>query len=57
VHLQPYVRERLGDLRGSLPVTEQVCGRTLALPFHGGMTDQQVEVVASALEAAVAAAR
>jgi perosamine synthetase len=34
IHLQPYVREALGCGPGDFPVTEQIAGRTIALPFH-----------------------
>jgi len=54
MHLQPYVRELLGTHEGTLPVTEDVAERTLALPFHGGMgaaeVDRVVDALASALE-------
>lgn len=54
IHLQPYVRERLGDLRGTLPVTEQVSGRTLALPFHGRLGEDEARRVVGALQEALA---
>jgi perosamine synthetase len=55
LHLQPYVRERLGDLRGTLPVTESVAPRTLALPFHNNLSEEDAERVVQALADAVAA--
>jgi perosamine synthetase len=55
LHLQPYVRERLGDLRGALPVTESVAPRTLALPFHNNLSEEDTERVVQALADAVAA--
>lgn len=45
IHTQAYIRERFGDLRGTLPVTESVAERTLALPFSGVMTEDQVDYV------------
>jgi len=56
IHLQPYVRERLGELAGTLPVTEALARRTVALPFHGHLRREQAERVAEALAAAVATA-
>jgi perosamine synthetase len=42
--------ERFGFRGGEMPVCEYVAARTLALPFFGGMTYQQVERVCAALE-------
>jgi perosamine synthetase len=50
IHLQPYMAERFGYKGGEMPVCEYVSARTLALPFFGGMTYQQVERVCSTLE-------
>ena len=50
VHLQPYVRRRLGTKEGMLPVTESAARRTIALPFHGNMTEAEVDMVVEALE-------
>ncbi len=49
IHTQPYIRERFGDLEGTLPVTEAVARRTLALPFHNRLTGAQVDRVLGAL--------
>jgi perosamine synthetase len=53
VHLQPYVRERLATRAGQLPITEALAERTVALPFHGGLDEADVERVARACAAAV----
>ena len=50
IHLQPYMVERFGFRGGEMPVCEYVSARTLALPFFGGMTFQQVERVCATLE-------
>ena len=50
IHLQPYMAQRFGYRGGELPVCEYVAARTLALPFFGGMTYQQVERVCATLE-------
>ena len=49
LHLQPYIRERFGSQSGILPVTEEVAARTLALPFHNGLSESEVERVVQAL--------
>ena len=54
IHTQPYVRERLGDLAGTLPRTEEISRQTMALPFHTNLSDEEVARVAEALRAAVA---
>lgn len=56
IHLQPYVRDRLGDLSGALPVTEALARRTLALPFHNRLTEREIERVVETLRISVAAA-
>ena len=53
LHLQPYIRERFGTREGMLPVTEDIARRTLALPFHGRMSEAEVERVVGALTRAV----
>ena len=53
VHLQPYVRRRLGTKEGMLPVTESAARRTIALPFHGNMTEAEVDMVVEALKRCV----
>jgi perosamine synthetase len=49
IHLQPYMREQLGCGPGLLPVTERESARTLALPFHGALTDPQLDYVCAHL--------
>lgn len=49
VHLQPYIRKQLGTKEGMLPVTESVAQRTIALPFHGNMSETEVDQVVEAL--------
>jgi dTDP-4-amino-4,6-dideoxygalactose transaminase len=53
VHLQPYIREKWGCKEGDLPVTESMVQRTLALPFHNNLTEEQVELVVTELTEAV----
>jgi len=49
IHLQPFYRERFGYREGDFPVTESVARSTLALPFSGVMTEEQVEYVCKSL--------
>ncbi|MBU1748402.1 MAG: DegT/DnrJ/EryC1/StrS family aminotransferase [Chloroflexi bacterium] len=53
IHLQPLYRERFGYREGNYPATEDVARRTLALPFHGNLSEAEVETVCRALEEAV----
>lgn len=50
IHLQAPYRDRFGFCEGMLPITEAVCQRTIALPFFGGLTAREVELVAQTLE-------
>ncbi len=49
VHLFPHLRE-LGYEEGQFPVAEAISARSLALPFHSGMGEADVDRVAEALE-------
>ena len=50
IHLQPYMAEMFGYKAGDYPVTEDLGRRSLALPFSGVMTDDQVDMVCGELE-------
>jgi perosamine synthetase len=50
IHLQPYMVERFGYKVGDFPVCEYVSARTIALPFFGRMTRQQVHRACDALD-------
>jgi dTDP-4-amino-4,6-dideoxygalactose transaminase len=52
IHLQPFYREKFGYQRGDFPVTEYLGGVSLALPFSGVMTEEQVEYVCQQLRRA-----
>ncbi|MEE9294868.1 MAG: DegT/DnrJ/EryC1/StrS family aminotransferase [Phycisphaerae bacterium] len=45
IHLQPYMVELFGFERGDYPVCEALADRTIALPFHTGLTRQDVTTV------------
>lgn len=51
VHLQPYIRKDYADVE--LPVTESVAKRTIALPFHNNLSEQEVDLVVEGLAQAV----
>ena len=42
IHLQPYMVKQFGYRRGDFPVTEDLGNRSLALPFSGVMSKEQV---------------
>ena len=47
IHLLPYMKEYASG--AELPVTEAVARRTIALPFHPGLTDNEIDTVVAAL--------
>jgi perosamine synthetase len=51
IHLQPFYREEFGFREGAFPVTEALSARTIALPFHNGLREQDVDHVVRALRA------
>ncbi|MBN1640887.1 MAG: DegT/DnrJ/EryC1/StrS family aminotransferase [Anaerolineae bacterium] len=53
IHTQPYIRARMGDLRGLLPVTESIAERTIALPFHNNVDAATIDAVCEGLRCAV----
>ena len=53
IHLMPPYRERFGFRGGEFPVAERVAERSLALPFFGSMSAEQVERVCTALAGAL----
>jgi perosamine synthetase len=56
MHLQPYIRNGLGTAPGTLPTTESVGLRTLALPFHNNLQEAEVHRVVDALDYALSGA-
>ena len=51
VHLQPFMVEQFGYKEGDFPVTESVCERTIALPFHNNLSAEEAELVCKELRA------
>jgi len=50
IHLQPHYREKYGHAEGDFPIAEAVSGRTIALPFHGYLSEREIDLVAQTLE-------
>jgi perosamine synthetase len=55
IHLQAYMRERYGFREGLCPVAEEMSARTLALPFHPRLGQDDQEYVAGVLRDALTA--
>lgn len=53
VHLQPHYAETYGYKQGDFPVTETLAQRTIALPFHNHITEEEADYVACALKSLV----
>lgn len=53
IHLQPYMQERFGYRVGLCPVAEGLASRTLALPFHARLAEDDQAYVADALRHAL----
>jgi len=56
IHLQPYMKTMFGYQPGDYPVTEDLGNRSLALPFSGKMTEEEVVTVCQAMADALVAA-
>ena len=53
IHLQSYMRERYGFREGMCPVAEEMSSRTLALPFHARLEEDDQIYVAGVLSEAL----
>ena len=53
IHLQPFYQDKFGYQRGDFPVAEHLGDVSLALPFSGVMTEEQVDYVCQQLLHAV----
>lgn len=49
IHLMPEYVRRFGFERGAFPIAESVSDRTIALPFHSGLTVRDIDLVAQTL--------
>lgn len=50
IHQQPYFSELFAGTPPTMPIAESVSQRTIALPFFGGLTEREVDLVAQTLE-------
>ncbi len=53
IHLQPFYRSTFGYKEGDFPVTEELSQRTVALPFHNNLREEEISYVARTLKALV----
>ncbi|MBN4049070.1 DegT/DnrJ/EryC1/StrS family aminotransferase [archaeon AH-315-M20] len=44
-HLQPFYKEKFGFKEGFFPVTEDMLNRTICLPMHPGITEEQQKYI------------
>lgn len=49
IHLQPFYQQRFEFETGCFPITEAVASETLALPFHGKLTEADIDYVCKQL--------
>lgn len=52
-HLQPFMVEKFGYKEGDYPITDHICQRTVALPFHNNLSADEAKLVCSELKAAL----
>lgn len=57
IHLQPYMKHMFGYQPGDFPITEDLGDRSLALPFSGTMTEEEVVTVCQRIAEALIAAQ
>ena len=50
IHLQSFYRKMFGYKDGDFPVTEDVSGRTIALPFFNNLKEEQIDYVVEKLK-------
>jgi len=50
IHLQPFYRKMFGCKEGDFPITEDVTGRTIALPFFNNLKEKQIDYVVEKLK-------
>lgn len=49
-HLQPFYQSRFGCRAGTLPVTERIAPAFTFLPFHGGLTEDDIATICNILD-------
>ena len=50
VYLMPFIADEYGLKEGDFPATDDVCKRTMALPFHNNLSKEDVQLVAKELK-------
>ncbi|OHB55501.1 MAG: polysaccharide biosynthesis protein [Planctomycetes bacterium GWF2_50_10] len=50
VHLQPFIANEYGYKPGDFPITDAVCQRTIALPFHNNLPESDAKTVVATLK-------
>ncbi len=45
IHLQPFYRKMFGFMERDYPITENISGRTIALPFYSNLTESEINYV------------
>ena len=50
IHLQPLYVKMFGYQKGTLPITESVSERTIALPFYNNLTENEIDEVCKILK-------
>jgi len=50
IHLQPFYRKMFGYKEGDFPITEDVTGKTIALPFFNNLKEEQIDYVVEKLK-------
>ena len=57
IHLQPFYRKMFGYKEGDFPITEDVSGRTIALPFFNNLKEEQIDYVVEKLKEGIGNSR
>jgi len=57
IHLQPFYRKMFGYKEGDFPITEDVAGRTIALPFFNNLKEEQIDYVVEKLKEGIEISR
>jgi len=50
IHTAGFIMETCGTEPGMFPIAESISGRTIALPFHGLLTEREVDLVVQTLD-------
>lgn len=53
IHLEPFYRTEFGHAPGDFPISESISDRSIALPFFGRMTEEQIATVVNELKTAL----